>query len=297
VSAAVSREESLLAATARLRRRAGAHRRWTTITIGVGAVIIGSVVLVSLAAPLLGIPHPDRQDLLATLRPPSLAHPFGTDPLGRDVFARVVYAARLDLAVAVATTYAPLAIGLLVGAASGYFGGWVDRFVMRVVDIVIAFPFLVFLIAIVAVFGVGLTGVYVGLIAFGWANYARLTRAEMLVLREQQYVLAARTLGLSHARVILRHAVPNLLRPNLVYSMAGIVLNIMVLASLSYLGLGVQPPQPEWGAIIADGQTYLLTAWWITTLPGLVVVLVGVGFSLIGDGLADRLGLEFRIAA
>ena len=129
----------------------------------------------------------------------------------------------------------------------------------------------------------------------GWSIYARLTRGEMLVLREQQFILAAETLGFSRKRIILRHAMPNLLRPNLVFSMADFVLNILLAASLSFLGLGVQPPRPEWGAMVAEGQNFLLNAWWITTLPGVVIVIVGIGLSLIGDGLAERLGERFRL--
>jgi peptide/nickel transport system permease protein len=208
----------------------------------------------------------------------------------------VLAATWLDYSVAIATTYVPLAIGVTLGAAAGYFGGWLDAVVMRIVDIVIAFPFMIFVIAFIAVFGPGLTGIYVGLTAFAWAYFARITRAEMLVLRERQYIKAAQTLGLSTPRILVRHAMPNLLRPNLVFSMATIVLNILTLASLSYLGLGVRPPTPEWGAIVADGQNYLFTQWWISTLPGLVIVIVGVGFSLIGDGLSDRLGYEFKLA-
>jgi peptide/nickel transport system permease protein len=156
---------------------------------------------------------------------------------------------------------------------------------------------MIFVLAFIAIFGPGLTGIYVGLVVFGWAFYARITRAEMLSLREQDFISAAKTLGFPTRRVVFVHAIPNLLRPNLVFSMATIVLNILALASLSYLGLGVRPPTPEWGAIVSDGQQDLFTSWWIATLPGLVIVLVGVGFSLIGDGLADRLGYEFRLTA
>ena len=146
----------------------------------------------------------------------------------------------------------------------------------------------------IAIVGPGLLGVYIGITVVGWALYARLTRAEVLVVKEQQFVLAASSLGYSNARVMLRHILPNVLRPNLVFSTLDIVLNILVLASLSFLGLGVQPPTAEWGLMVADGQTFLLTAWWISTLPGFVIVLSGVGFSLIGDGLADRLGRGWR---
>jgi peptide/nickel transport system permease protein len=183
-----------------------------------------------------------------------------------------------------------LVIGLILGALAGYFGGIFDTLVMRAVDLVISFPFIVLILAITAITGPGLYGAYIGVLIVSWALYARLTRGEMLALREKQYIMAAQTLGFTTWRVILVHSIPNLLRSNLVFSMSDIVLNILTLAALSYLGLGVAPPTPEWGAIIAQGQKYLFTAWWISTLPGLVIVLVGVGFSLVGDGLADRLG-------
>jgi peptide/nickel transport system permease protein len=166
---------------------------------------------------------------------------------------------------------------------------------MRIVDVFIAFPFIIFVLALIAVFGPGLTGIYIGLIASSWAWFARVTRGEMLVVRERQFISAARTLGLPTSRILLRHASPNVLRPNLVVAMATIVGNILALSALSYLGLGVQPPTPEWGAIVADGQTTLFSSWWVATLPGLVIVLAGVGFSLIGDGIADRLGYDFRV--
>jgi peptide/nickel transport system permease protein len=219
----------------------------------------------------------------------------GTDNLGRDIFSRVVYAARVDLQIGFVTTYVPLVYGVILGAIAGYFGGWVDSVIMRLVDVVIAFPFLVLVIAILAVVGPGVKGIYIAVLAVAWAMYARLTRAEMLVLREQQFMLAGEALGFSRRRIIFRHAIPNLLRPNLVFSMADFVLNILLVASLSFLGLGVRPPTPEWGAMVAEGQNFLLNAWWITTLPGIVIVVVGIALSLVGDGLADRLGERFRL--
>jgi peptide/nickel transport system permease protein len=166
---------------------------------------------------------------------------------------------------------------------------------MRAVDVMLALPFMVLVLAIVAVTGPGLRGVYIGMIAVSWAMYARLTRAEMLTLRGQQFMLAARGLGFATRRILWRHAFPNVLRPNLVFSMADVVLNILALAALSFLGLGVQPPGAELGAIIAEGQSFLLTAWWIATLPGLFLVVLGAGFSLVGDALADRLGQTLEL--
>jgi peptide/nickel transport system permease protein len=231
------------------------------------------------------------------LQPPSPAHPFGTDDLGRDLLSRVVHGGRTDLVFGFVTTYVSLVIGVALGAIVGYYGGWRETVVMRLVDTMIAFPFIVLVLAIVAIVGPGLAGIYIGMIAVSWTMYARITHAEMLVLRERQFILAARTLGYSDARVIIRHAIPNLLRSNLVFSMSDMVLNILALASLSYLGVGMQPPTPEWGVLIAGGQTYLLTGWWISTLPGMVIVVMGVGFSLFGDGLADRLSVSTAQAA
>jgi peptide/nickel transport system permease protein len=279
----------------RLRKRATAERRWTNVSIIAGVVIVVVVPLFSLLGPLMGFGHPNQMDLTSVLQPPSLAHPFGTDTLGRDVLSRVLAASPLDYEVGGLTTLAAGLIGLVLGGIAGYFGGWVDAVIMRVVDVLIAFPFMVFVLAFVAVYGPGLTGIYVGLIAFGWAFFARVTRAEMLVIRERQYVLAAKTAGLRASRVLRVHALPNVLRPNFVIAMATMVWNILTLAALSYLGLGVQPPAAEWGSIVASGQTVLFSSWWVATLPGLVIVLVGTGFSLIGDGIADRMGYDFRL--
>ncbi|MGC2174217.1 MAG: ABC transporter permease [Acidimicrobiales bacterium] len=279
----------------RLRKRATAERRWATVSLWIGVAIVVIVPLFSVIGPLIGFGHPNLQNFSDVLQPPSLAHPFGTDQLGRDVLSRVFAATPLDYEVGVLTTLAAGLIGVVLGGVAGYFGGALDAFVMRVVDVLLAFPFMIFVMAFVVVFGPGLTGIYVGLITFGWAFFARVTRAEMLVIRERQYIAAARTLGLGTWRILTVHALPNVLRPNFVVAMATIVWNILTLAALSYLGLGVQPPTPEWGSIVASGQTIMFSAWWISTLPGLVIVLVGVGFSLIGDGVGDRFGYDFRM--
>jgi peptide/nickel transport system permease protein len=203
------------------------------------------------------------------------------------VFSRTLYALRLDLGVVLLVTYPPLVLGVLVGAVSGYFGGWLDAVVARIIDVTIAFPFMVLVIAVIAMVGPGIKGVLIGVPLVAWALYARLARSEMLVLREQPFMLATIALGYSRRRAILRHAVPNLLRSSLIYSTLDMVVNILLLAGLAYLGLGAQPPNAELGTIIADGQSTLLSAWWIATLPGLVVVLFGVGAGLLGDGLSD----------
>jgi peptide/nickel transport system permease protein len=256
-----------------------------------GLAMLGFVMLASLIGRFV-LPEPNEQNLLATLAAPSLEHPFGTDDLGRDVLSRVLAATWLDLGMAISVTAVSVLIGLTIGSLAGYVGGWVERLVMRIVDVVVGFPYLVFVLAVVAILGPGIMPMVVAILCFNWALYARLARGEMLVLREIAFVQAAQTLGYSHRRVVLRHAVPNLLRPILVYSMGDIVALIMLIATLSFLGLGVRAPTPEWGAIIADGQSYLTTAWWMSTLPGLVVVFVGVGLVLIGDALGEMLGVR-----
>jgi len=279
----------------RLQRRARSERRWAAVTLWVGVGIVSVVAFVSFAAPLLGFENPNEQHLLDALQAPSLDHPMGTDTLGRDILTRVIYGGRIDLIFAVVTTIVPFVLGALVGAFAGYRGGWVDTVVNRLVDTVVAFPFIVLILAIVTITGPGLTGAYIGVFAVGWALYARLTRGEMLIEREREYILAARTLGYSTTRIVFRHALPNVLRASIVFAMADIVLNILLLSALSYLGLGVTAPTPEWGELVAEGKDVILTAWWVATMPGLVIVLVGVGFSLIGDGLADRLGRDFTL--
>jgi peptide/nickel transport system permease protein len=278
-----------------LRRRALSERRWSDRSLRLGIILATALVVLCLLPIVLGIPAP-RQDLPQALLPPSLQHLFGTDSLGRDIFQRSLFAGRTDLVFAFVTTYLSLAIGVLLGSVAGFAGGRVDGLIMRVVDVMVAFPFIVLLLAIAAIVGPGLSSAYIGVLLVGWALFARLARGQMLVLRERQFMLAGRTLGLSSSRIVLRHGIPNLVSTGIVYSMADFVLNILVLASLSYLGLGVQPPTPEWGAMIADGQSYLFTAWWISTMPGLVIVYVGIALSLIGDGLADRLGTDFQLS-
>jgi peptide/nickel transport system permease protein len=262
------------------------------ISFWFGVVLVGGIVGLCFAAPWLPIPDPNALSFDAVLQPPSMAHFFGTDELGRDVFSRVLNGGQIDLVLGFVTTYVALIIGVTLGAVAGYYRGARETVIMRLVDTMIAFPFIVLILSIIAVIGPGLTGAYLAIILVGWTLYARLTYSEMLALRERQFILAAKTLGFGDARVILKHAVPNVVRPSLVFSMSDLILNILVLVGLSYLGVGVQPPQAEWGALISGGQPYLMTGWWISTLPGLVVVLLGVGVSLVGDGLAERLGTD-----
>jgi peptide/nickel transport system permease protein len=264
-------------------------RSWPR-NLKIGAGMLAVIVLAALLAPWLTPHDPFLQDYGAVFLPPSLAHPFGTDQLGRDVFSRVLHGARIDLQIGFVTTYVPMIYGVALGALAGYRGGWLDVVAMRVIDIAVAFPFLVIIILILSVLGPGLQNIYIAVLLVGWTMYARLARAEMLVERNKPYIMAARVLGYSKARIVFRHALPNILASSLVFSMADFVLNILLVSGLSFLGLGAQPPSPEWGAIIAEGRDYMLQAWWISTLPGFVIVATGVALALTGDGLAARLG-------
>jgi len=259
----------------------------------VGAGIVAVIVLAALLAPVIAPYNPNQPDILASLTRPSGAHWMGTDYVGRDVFSRVLYGTRVDLAVVIVVTAISVAFGTLVGAVAGYFGRWLDIGISRVVDTAIALPFLVIVLAVVAVTGVGLFGVCLGIVLVDWSVYARIARAEMLALREQEFILASRALGYRHWRIIWRHVLPNAVQPGLTYSTIDLVSNLVAIAAMSYLGFGAQPPTAELGSIIASGQPYMLSAWWISTLPAVVLVALGIGVGLIGDGLT---GSEYEVA-
>lgn len=251
-----------------------------------GAAILAIILLASLMASHL-IPYdPIEQNLRNTLQPPSLSHLFGTDNFGRDIFARVLHAAKLDLMIGFLCVVFPWILGLTLGGIAGYFGDLADTLIMRTVDTFTAFPFLIMVIGVIAILGPGLFGMYVALTLAGWSIYARIVRAEVLVIKKSEYILAARSLGYGHGRILMRHVIPNVVTPTIIFAMTDMVLVILSTTSLSFLGLGVQPPTPEWGVMIAEGRSFILSAWWMVTLPGLAVVLVGVALSLFGDGIA-----------
>jgi len=260
--------------------------------LALGAAIV-VLMLVCATAPGAIAPYdPIAFDYTALLAPPSAAHPFGADNFGRDILSRVIYAARIDIQIALFSTLGPLVIGSLVGLLAGFFGGWLDALLGRIIDLVLTFPFLVIVIAIVAVIGPGLFNMYLAVSIVGWVFYARLMRAEVVVQKQLDYVAAARGLGYGWARVLFRHILPNAMRPILVYWVTDLALKILLGSSLGYLGLGAQPPTAEWGVLIADGKNFFTQAWWMTFFPGAAIVLAGLGFSLVGDGLADLLNVE-----
>lgn len=228
-------------------------------------------------------------DLNAIQQGPSLAHPFGTDNFGRDMLSRVIWAYSVDMQMAFFATIFALLIGVTVGAFVGYYGGVADMIFGRCVDAIITFPFLVLVIAIVAVLGPGLVNMYVAITAVNWVYYARLTRAEIMAQKANDYAAAGRVLGYSDTRIIFRHLLPNAISPVIVYWMTDMALAILLGSSLGYLGLGAQPPAAEWGVLIAEGRNFLMTAWWMSLMPGIAIVVTGLGFSLLGDALADLL--------
>ena len=257
-----------------------------------GAAIVGTWALIAIFADYIAPFDPDAHNLREFLQAPSWAHPLGTDNFGRDVLSRVIHGTRIDLEMGIVGVVLPFLLGTILGAFSGYFGGVLDLLLMRILDITLAFPFLVLMIAIISVLGPGLTSFYIAITLVGWVSYARLVRAQVLVLKSSEFILAARNLGYGHLRIIFRHMLPNALVPSIVFSMSDVVLVVLAGSSISYLGLGVQPPTAEWGVMIAEGQNFMTTAWWVTAFPGCAIVLLALGFSLLADGLGEKLGVR-----
>ena len=254
-----------------------------------GLTLLFVLVMAVILAPVISPYSPNSQNLLHILASPSWSHPLGTDELGRDELSRLLWAGRTDLRVGALAVIFPFCFGTLVGTLAGYYGRWVDSLVMRLVDVLIAFPFYVLVIVLIFIIGTGTRGIYIAFAVADWVVYARTVRSQTLIVRESEYVAAAKVGGLGDVRILLGHVLPNTISQAIVYIMSDIVLVIVAVVTLSFLGLGIQPPTPEWGAMIADGQEFLTTHWTLATLPGIAVVLVGLSLSLIGDGLADLL--------
>jgi peptide/nickel transport system permease protein len=268
--------------------RKALHNR--SLMIGIG--IIGSLVLVALLAPWIARYDPLQQNLREVLQLPSWEHWLGTDELGRDVWSRLVWAARFDLATGFFVVLFPFTFGVFIGTIAGYYGGWIDTALSRVVDVVMAFPYYVLIITLVFVVGKGIRGIFIAFALADWVTYARTVRSTTLVASRLDWAAAARGGGLSDRRVVLHHILPNTITQAIVYAMSDVVYVILAVVTLGYLGLGIQAPQPDWGSMIFDGQLFMTTRWWLSTIPGLCVVLTGIGLSLVGDGLADVLRPE-----
>ncbi len=256
----------------------------------IGLLIVVALMLMAAFAPILAPHDPITQDLSRRLLPPGTpGNWLGTDDFGRDILSRIIYGARITLTIVVMVALTAPAFGLLVGTVAGYFGGWTDEILMRITDIFLAFPKLILALALVAVLGPGMENAVLAIAVTSWPPYARVARAETLTVRKSDYIAAVRLQGASSARVIWGHIMPMCL-PSVIIrvtlDMAGVILTA---AGLGFLGLGVQPPQPEWGVMISAGRKFLFEQWWVATMPGLAIFIVSLGFNLLGDGLRDVL--------
>ncbi|MDR7520891.1 MAG: ABC transporter permease [Armatimonadota bacterium] len=272
------------------RPRAPWRRAWRLRNLTVGGVLVGLLVATALAAPWMAPFDPVRDaDLNNHLRPPGGPFLLGADPFGRDVFSRIVYGARVSLGVGVAVQASALAIGVTLGMVAGFYGGVTDQVIMRAAEVIFAFPGLLFAIAVMAVLGPSLSNVFVALGLVSWTGLARVVRGQVLAIKGQDFVEAARSLGASNARIMVRHVLPHTVAPVVVLVTLGLGSAILAEASLSFLGLGAQPPTPSWGSMLAAGRDYLGQAPWLSLYPGLAIFMTVMGFNLLGDGIRDLL--------
>ena len=289
--AAPPRKEWIVFATRLARRR----------TALFGLIVVALVVLTSLAAPLLTPFDPVEQAIGDRIKAPGWRnaegrlHLLGTDHLGRDLLARIIYGAQPALLVGFAAVVISGVLGMITGLLGGYFGGWVDDVLMRLADIQLAFPFILLAIAVIGVLGASLKTIIIVIGVSSWVVYARVVRAAVLSLREREFVQAAQALGGRDGRVLLRHVLPNALTPWLVVATLDMARVIVIESALSFLGLGVQPPTPTWGGMLADGRVYISTAWWLATFPGLAILITVLGINLFGDGLRDTLDPRLKV--
>ncbi|AEF84597.1 glutathione transport system permease protein GsiD [Treponema primitia ZAS-2] len=277
-----------------LRRKKPLSPALRNTNIVIGGVIVLVMVFIALFPGLVASHDPLAYSADLMLRPPSAEHIFGTDHLGRDIFSRVIWGARIDLMMGVVAVITPFILGTLIGLLAGYYGGFMDSLMMRACDIFMAFPFTLIVIVVVTVTGPSITNLFIAMWLVSWMHYARLVRGEVLVAKNAEYIQAARVLGYTNIRLLLRHLLPNVISGCVVYAASDIVMCMLAGASMSFLGLGIQPPTPEWGAIIEGGRAYISNAWWIAAFPGLFLAVTGTGFSLIGDGLSDLLRTRGR---
>ena len=271
-----------------------AKRLFRNFAFTSGLILTVSLIVVALAAPLIAPTDPFQQDTSRRLEAPSNDHPLGLDDLGRDVLSRVVWGARVSLRVGFSVVIIASLVGVSLGAIAGYFGGILDVLVMRLCDILLAFPGILLAIALVAVLGPSLNNVVLALATIGWVGYARLVRGQVLKVREMEYVTAARALGARSPRVIIRHVLPNVINPVIVMATLGLAGAILSEAALSFLGLGVQPPTPSWGAMLTAGRRYLGLANHLAVFPGAAIMLAVMGLNFLGDGLIDALDPKYR---
>jgi peptide/nickel transport system permease protein len=292
-----------------VRSRPWAEREWVALlrrlvrrrTALFGMLVVLVVMLAALAAPLVAPFDPLEQDIGQRLREPGWqdtqgrVHPLGTDHLGRDILSRIIFGSRIALLVGLAAVVISGVLGMIIGLVAGYFGGRMDDFLMRLADIQLAFPFILLAIAVIGVLGPSLRNIIIVIGVSSWVVYARVVRGEVLSIREREYVHAAVALGSRHWRVLMTHVLPNTFTPWLVVATLDMARVIVIESALSFLGLGVQPPTPTWGGMLADGRVYLSTAWWLATFPGLAILITVLGINLFGDGLRDTLDPRLKV--
>jgi peptide/nickel transport system permease protein len=267
-------------------------KKQKTALVGLGIILF--FIVIGLLAPVI-THHPwDGQNLADKLKPPSTQHWFGTDDLGRDIFTRVVYGARISLWVGFFSVIGSIVVGTGLGLVAGYFGRWIDTVISRIFDIMLAFPSILLAIAIVTILGPGLSNALIAIAIINIPTYGRLVRSRVLSIKEEEYITAAKVLGMPHVRILFSHVLPNSLAPIIVQGTLGIATAVLEAAALGFLGLGAQAPQPEWGKMIADSRQYITAAYWTVLFPGLAIMLTVLGFNLFGDGLRDALDPKMK---
>lgn len=264
-----------------------ASRVWNTPSLLVGGLMFAVLIGLAVFIPFISPYQPSEQNLSAFLQPPSSEHWLGTDQLGRDLFTRLIYAARTDLKIMVLAEIIPFCSGVFLGMLAGYYGKWLNTLISLLTDTLIAFPFYLIVIIVAFASGAGERGIYITFMLVGWIVFARVVKGLSASFREQEWVASAQTLGLPGVRIILRHLLPNVLPQAIVVLMTDMIGLLVAIVTLGYLGIGITPPTPDWGTMIADGRSFITTAWWLSAVPGLAVVYTGIALSLVGDGLAD----------
>ncbi|RWX81249.1 ABC transporter permease [Neorhizobium lilium] len=266
-----------------------------------GFVLVLVFILAALLAPYLGLPVPTRSSLVARMTAPTWtglfspgAHPLGTDELGRDILSRIIYGSRLTLTIAATAVVLGGIVGTLLGIVAGYYRGMVDRVLMRIVDIQLALPLMLLALLVIAALGPSTSNLIVVLALTSWLRYARIIRGQVLALREREFILSAHAIGASTWRIMIKHLLPNVMTPALVIATLELARIIIMDAALSFLGLGVQPPNPSWGRMLADGRVYISTAWWIVTFPGIAILITVLSVNLLGDWMRDYFDPKLR---
>ncbi|UCD85647.1 MAG: ABC transporter permease [Deltaproteobacteria bacterium] len=260
----------------------------------IGGVIVIILFLIALFAPWLSPYDSGKIDVTRILEPPSREHPLGTDELGRDVLSRMIWGSRISLAVGFVAVGILSIIGVLLGSLAGYYGGWIDSVIMRFVDIMLCFPTYFLILAVIAFVSPSIWAIMIVIGVFGWMGVARLIRAEILSLKEREFILAARSQGARDLRIIFRHILPNALSPVLVSAILGVAAAILTESALSFLGIGVQPPTPSWGNMLTAGKDNIDIAWWLSLYPGLAILITVLGYNLLGEGIRDALDPRLR---